>query len=228
MKTKQAPGPVKHAAKYRVFLVEDHPVTREGFAQLINYQPDLEVCGQTGAAGNAMSAIAELKPDLAIIDISLADSSGLELIKNLKCCQPSVPVLVLSTHDEALYGQRALRSGARGYVMKQAPTSEVMNAIRDVIAGEIYLSNAMRTRVVRQQFERPKDPEGADIHVLSDRELEIFALLGHGNTTRQISAKLHLSISTVETHRAHIKEKLELTNAVELVRRAVEWVNHRA
>lgn len=214
-------------AKYRLFLVEDHPVTREGFAQLLNYQPDLEVCGQADAAAKAINCIDLLKPDLAIVDISLADSSGLELIKDLRCRHPAVPVLVLSTHDEGLYAQRALRAGARGYVMKQAPTSEVMNAIRTVLMGELYLSDSMRTRLVREQFDRPKRQNGAELNGLSDRELEIFALIGHGNTTRRIASKLHLSVSTVETHRAHIKEKLRLTNAVELVRQAVEWVNRR-
>lgn len=214
-------------AKARLFLVEDHPVTREGFAQLINYQPDLEVCGQAGAAARALSSVDLLKPDLAIVDLSLSDSSGLELIKSFKCRHPAMPVLVLSTHDEGLYAQRALRAGARGYVMKQAPTSEVMKAIRTVLAGDLYLSNPMRSRLVREQFDGPKK-RGGEIDRLSDRELEIFALIGKGNTTRHIASKLHLSISTVETHRAHIKEKLQLTNAVELVQRAVEWMNRRA
>jgi DNA-binding NarL/FixJ family response regulator len=215
---------VREPAKMRLFLVEDHPVTREGFAQLINYQPDLEVCGQAGDANAALNRIELVKPDLAIIDISLAESSGLDLIKDLKCRCATVPVLVLSTHDEALYAERALRAGARGYVMKQAPTSEVMRAIRTVLAGELYLSDPMRSRLVRQQFDGRKAGL-AELDGLSDRELQIFELLGHGQTTRRIATVFHLSVSTVETHRAHIKEKLRLTNAVELVRRAVEWVN---
>jgi DNA-binding NarL/FixJ family response regulator len=214
--------------KRRLFLVEDHPVTREGFAQLINYQPDLQVCGQAGAAAKAIVAIDTLQPDLAIVDISLAESNGLELIKHLKSRHPALPVLVLSTHDEALYAGRALRAGARGYVMKQAPTSEVMNAIRTVLGGELYLSDPMRSRLVHEHFDRPKRARATGVEGLSDRELEIFELVGHGHTTRRIASKLHLSISTVETHRAHIKEKLKLNNALELVRRAVEWVNRQA
>src|SRR5262249_53160352 len=146
----------------------------------------------------------------------------------LKNRHSAIPVLVLSTHDEGLYAQRALRAGARGYVMKQAPTSEVMNAIRMVLAGELYLSDAMRTRLVREHFDGSKRTRATDMETLSDRELEIFELLGHAHTTRRIASKLHLSVSTVETHRAHIKEKLRLTNAVELVRRAVEWVNRQS
>jgi DNA-binding NarL/FixJ family response regulator len=221
-------GAGKNAVKRRLFLVEDHPVTREGFAQLINYQPDLEVCGQAGTAAKAKTGIDVFNPDLAIVDISLSESNGLELIKFLKSSHPGLPVLVLSTHDEGLYAQRALRAGARGYVMKQAPTSEVMKAIRTVLGGELYLSDTMRSRLVREHFDGPKRKRGVEIDGLSDRELEIFELVGHGHTTRRIAAKLHLSVSTVETHRAHIKEKLRLTNAMDLVRRAVEWVNRQS
>ena len=215
----------KALTKRRLFLVEDHPVTREGFAQLLNYQPDLEVCGQAGTAAKAITGIEELAPDLAIVDISLTESNGLELIKQLKSRCPSLPVLVLSTHDEALYAQRAIRAGARGYVMKQAPTREVMNAIRTVLSGELYLSDPMRSRLVREHLDGPKRERGTEVEGLSDRELEIFDLIGHGDTTRRIATKLHVSVSTVETHRAHIKEKLSLRNAMELIRRAVEWVN---
>jgi len=217
----------RKATKRRLFLVEDHPVTREGFAQLINYQPDLEVCGQAGTAAKAITGIEELAPDLAIVDISLTESNGLELIKQLKSHCPSLPVLVLSTHDEALYAQRAVRAGARGYVMKQAPTREVMNAIRTVLGGDLYLSDPMRSRLVREHLDGSKGERGTEVEGLSDRELEIFDLIGHGDTTRRIATKLHVSVSTVETHRAHIKEKLSLHNAVELVRRAVEWVNRQ-
>ena len=217
----------KASTKRRLFLVEDHPVTREGFAQLLNYQPDLEVCGQAGTAAKAITGIEELAPDLAIVDISLTESNGLELIKQLKSRCPSLPVLVLSTHDETLYAQRAIRAGARGYVMKQAPTREVMNAIRTVLGGELYLSDPMRSRLVREHLDGPKRERGTEVEGLSDRELEIFDLIGHGDTTRRIATKLHVSVSTVETHRAHIKEKLSLRNAMELIRRAVEWVNRQ-
>lgn len=222
--TAHSSSPAK-AARRQLFLVEDHPITREGFAQLINYQPDLHVCGHAGSAAKALTAIETLHPDLVIVDLSLAESNGLELIKQLSARSPGLLMLVLSTHDEALYAERALRAGARGYVMKQAPTSEVMAAIRAVLSGELYISEAMRDRMVLQHL-RVRSPESAsEIGQLSDRELEIFELIGRGHTTRDIAAHLHLSISTVETHRAHIKDKLKLGNAVGLVRRAVEWVN---
>ena len=212
-------------AKSRLFLVEDHPVTREGFEQLLNYQADLYVCGQAGNAAKAITAIHALKPDLVIVDISLADSNGLELIKQLKTTMPNLPILVLSMHDESLYAERALRAGARGYVMKQAPTTEVMTAIRSLLKGELYLSEAMRSRLVHQHLQGIRREAKSEVDYLSDRELEVFELIGKGQTTRGIAGKLHVSMSTVETHRAHIKEKLKLANSVELVRRAVEWVN---
>jgi DNA-binding NarL/FixJ family response regulator len=215
------------AAKCRIFLVEDHPVTREGFAQLIDYQPDLQVCGQAGTALKGRVGVETLKPDLVIVDISLADSNGLELIKDLKKRFPTLPVLVLSTHDESLYAERALRAGASGYVMKQAPTSAVMSAIRDVAAGRLYLSEPMRSKVVHKHLHGPAAVRGSEMESLTDRELEVFEQIGVGHTTSSIAAKLNLSVSTVETHRAHIKAKLGLKNAMELVHRAVEWANGR-
>jgi len=218
---------VRPSVKCRIFLVEDHPVTREGFAQLIDYQPDLQVCGQAGTALKARVGVETLKPDLAIVDLSLADSNGLELIKDLKRRFPALPVLVLSTHDESLYAERALRAGASGYVMKQAPTSAVMSAIREVAAGRLYLSEPMRCKVVHKHLHGTSAVRGSDMESLTDRELEVFEQIGAGHTTRDIAAKLNLSISTVETHRAHIKSKLGLKNAMELVHHAVEWMNGR-
>jgi DNA-binding NarL/FixJ family response regulator len=211
--------------KKRVFLVEDHPVTREGFAQLINYQTDLQVCGQAGTMAKAITGIDTLQPDLVIVDISLAESSGLELIKNARARYPRLLMLVLSTHDEGLYAERALRAGARGYVMKQAPTSEVMHAIRSVLNGQLYLSEPMRSQLVHQHLQHPSRRKATELETLSDRELEVFDLIGNGHSTKRIAGKLHVSISTVETHRAHIKEKLKLKDGVELVHRAVAWVN---
>lgn len=220
-----APAAKPHrGSKRRVFLVEDHPVTREGFAQLIDYQADLQVCGQAGTASKALIGVQTLRPDLLIVDLSLADSNGLELIKDIKRRHPSLPILVLSTYDESLYAERALRAGARGYVMKQAPTSEVMNAIRQVLRGELYLSEPMRTKLVHRQL-HGTTRRATDLEGFSDRELEVFQLIGQGHTTRQVADRLHLSVSTVETYRAHIKEKLRLKNAMELVHRAVEWAH---
>jgi len=217
----------RHSRKQRLFLVDDHPVTNDGLAQLVNFQADLSVCGQATSAALAIAGIDKHQPDLAVVDLSLGRSSGVELIKQLTTRHPRLLVLVLSVHDEDLYAPRALRAGARGYVMKQAPTSEVMRAIRAVLAGEIYLSEPMRTRLLEKHMRRSFRPHRTELDTLSDRELEVFELLGHGHTTRAIASCLHLSVSTVEAHRAHIKEKLKLRNATQLVRRAVEWINRR-
>jgi len=211
-------------SKRRIYLAEDHPVTREGFAQLLNMQADFEVCGHSGSAGTALAEILDLDPDLVILDIALGQSSGLELIKNLRNQAPNLPVLVFSGFEEDLYAERCVRAGARGYLAKHAPMSEVMGAIRKVLGGEIYLSETMRSRVVHQHLQGSASLI-SDLDSLSDRELEIFEMIGRGKTTRHVAKRLNLSVSTVETHRAHIKEKLRLANAVELVRRAVEWVN---
>jgi DNA-binding NarL/FixJ family response regulator len=216
------------AQKRRLLLVEDHPVTREGLAQLLNQQPDLQVCGQAGTAPEALSVAAALRPDLVLVDISLGGTSGIELIKDLASRHASLPVLVLSTHDELLYAERSLRAGAKGYVMKHEPTEQVMEAIRLVLRGGVYLSEQMHGRLLHKVARGPTVPRVSDVDQLSDRELEVFELIGEGCKTSQIAANLHLSVSTVETHRAHIKEKLKLENATELMRRAVEWVESAA
>lgn len=212
--------------KHRVFLVEDHPVMREGLALLINYQPDLEVCGQADSVPTALAQVPGARPDVLVVDISLGDGgSGLELLKDLARLHPKLPALVLSSHDEALYAERALRAGARGYVMKQAATERVLEGIRTLLRGDIYASDAIRRRLMQRAI-RGETPvaNGSDIDRLSDRELEVFRLLGQGRGTKQIAADLKLSVSTVETYRAHLKTKLNLANSSELVRRAVEWV----
>jgi DNA-binding NarL/FixJ family response regulator len=214
--------------KHRVFLVEDHPVTREGLAQLLNQQADLEVCGQAGSAREALDAVEASAPDLVLVDISLAETSGIELIKDLTTRHKELRILVLSTHDETLYAERSLRAGARGFVMKHEPTAQVMAAIRLVLGGGIYLSQRMRGRLLHKLARRPAAETGSDLDQLSDRELEVFQLIGRGHSTAQIAAGLNVSVSTVETHRAHIKQKLRLENASELVQRAVEWVQRAA
>lgn len=223
--SKKPSGP----GKRRIYLVDDHPVTREGLARIINHEPDLEVCGEAGTAGRAQPAIETLKPDLVIVDVSLATgASGLELMKDLAARHPRLRMLALSTHDETLYAERALRAGAKGYVMKQEPTGQVMQAIRQVISGGVYLSPAMNERMLRKLTGGRAAPLATEVEQLSDRELEVYRLLGQGRGTRQIAGDLHLSISTVETYRTHIKEKLGLSSAPELVRRAVEWVHSQA
>ena len=215
--------------KHRVFLVDDHPVTRDGLARLINHEADLEVCGTAGTAAGATQEVEQQKPDLVIIDVSLGKgASGLELIKDLASRHRRLKMLALSTHDEALYAERALRAGAKGYVMKQEPTEHVMLAIHKILDGEVHLSKRMSDRLLHKMTQPHSPPTISDIETLSDRELEVYRLLGQGRGTRQIAAELHLSISTVETHRAHIKEKLNLNSTTELLRHAVEWVHSQA
>ncbi|HWD17770.1 MAG TPA: response regulator transcription factor [Verrucomicrobiae bacterium] len=217
---KPEPGPAKKGAR-KVLLLDDHPVMREGLAQLINHEADLEVCGQFEDAAPAFEAVPKLQPDVAIIDLSLKGSSGLELVKNIKANYPKIPLLVLSMHDESLYAERALRAGASGYLMKAEATEVVLNAIRHVLNGGIHLSEKMSSKLMHQ-LASGRTGGGTLMERLSDRELEVFSLIGQGRGTRQIAEQLHLSVKTIESHRAHIKEKLNLKNATELVHRAIQ------
>ena len=207
----------------RVYLVDDHPLVREWLANLIDQQPDLAVCGEAGSAAAAMSGIGAAKPDVAVVDISLGGRSGLELIRDLKLQHPGVAVLVLSMHDEDLYAERALRAGARGYIMKREVTRNVIVAIRRVLAGGTYLSErlaaALAEKLVRGTPPAPESP----IARLSDRELEVFRMLGRGLATRQIAASLRVSAKTVQAYAARIKEKLALSSSTELLREAIRW-----
>ncbi len=205
-----------------VMLLDDHPVMREGLAQLINHEPDLQVCGQFEDAPPAFEAVPKLNPDVVIIDLSLKGSSGLELVKNIKANYPKIPLLVLSMHDESLYAERALRAGASGYIMKAEATEAVLGAIRQVLGGGIYLSQKMSSKLMHQLASGRPGTAGSLMERLSDRELEVFSLIGQGRGTRQIAEQLHLSVKTIESHRAHIKEKLNLKNATELVHRAIQ------
>lgn len=213
--------------KHELFLVEDHPVTREGLAQLINYQDDLHVCGSAGTAAKALAGIETSRPDLVLLDVTLPDGHGIELVKDLKARYPDLRVLVLSMHDEVLYAERAIRAGASGYIMKQEPTDTVLTAARQILNGKPYLSPKLQERVLQRFAAGISTPANSEVERLTDRELEVFELIGHGRGTREIAEQLRLSVSTVETHRAHLKEKLELDSATELVRRAVEWVSNR-
>lgn len=211
--------------KQKVFLVEDHPITREGLAQFINSQPGLEVTGHAASAVQALAGIRKRTPQLVVVDIALPGANGIELIKHLKAAHPAIPILVLSSHDESLYAERALKAGANGYVMKDASTGELMIAIREVLRGGIHLSDPMQSKLLAKHLRGAGARSGSDLDLLSDRELEVFHLIGAGRTTRQIAQDLNISVSTVETYRAHLKEKLHVHNGVELMRRAVEWVN---
>jgi DNA-binding NarL/FixJ family response regulator len=211
--------------KRTVLIVDDHPIVRQGLAQLINQEKDLEVCGQAEDAHEALQAIRQLNPDMVIVDIGLKDTSGMELIKDLKVQYPDLPVLTLSMYDEAVYGERALRAGARGYVMKQEATEKVVTAIRRVLAGDVYVSSGMAAKMVSKFVGGGARPAGSPADSLSDRELEVYRMIGEGFSTREMAEKLHLSIKTVETYRAHIKDKLGLQDANELLRSAIRWVN---
>ena len=207
--------------KRRVFLVDDHPLVREWLTTLINQKDDLEVCGEADAAPAAREAIEKLHPDAAVIDLTLDNGSGLDLIKDLKRCCPKVAIVVLTMHDESLYAERALRAGARGYVMKRETTKKIIAAIRSVIEGKLYVSDEFKLSVAQKLF----DGSAGDsvVSQLSDRELEVFRMLGQGVETRRISALLGLSMKTVQAYCARIKEKLNLANATELLREAVRW-----
>jgi DNA-binding NarL/FixJ family response regulator len=206
--------------KINILLVDDHPLVREWLTNLIRQQPDLEVGNETGSAPVALQLIEASKPDIAIVDISLASGSGIELIKSIKASHPRVAVLVLSMHDELLYAERALRAGAGGYIMKSEATQKVIEAIRGVLSGEIYVSPKVAS-LMAQKFIGGKS--GNTIEHLSDRELEVFQLLGRGYSTRQISEHLHIGFKTVQGYTARIKEKLNLANINELMREAIRW-----
>jgi DNA-binding NarL/FixJ family response regulator len=213
--------------KFRVFIVEDHPITRDGLAQLINYQDDLRVCGHASTVAKAIDGVDEAKPDLVIVDVSLPDGHGIELVKNLGVLHPQIHILVLSMHDEGLYAERAFRAGASGYVMKQEPAETLLAAVRRILSGETYLSPRMQERVLNHFTAGKPAVANSNIERLTDRELEVFELIGRGLGTRQIAQRLRLGVSTVETHRAHLKEKLDVETGTELTCRAAEWVSTR-
>lgn len=217
------PEPAKDK-RTRILLVDDHAVVRYGIAQLINRQPDLVVCGEEEAASNALGAIARLKPDLVIADISLKDSSGLELMRNIKAQYSRLPVLVVSAHDESVYAEIAFRAGALGYLMKQEALDKIIAAIRRVISGNIYVSEALGARMLQQQVRGKPDLQQSPVEGLSDRELEVFQLIGQWKKTSEIAHELHLSIKTIEYYREQIKKKLGLKNSAELTQHATAWV----
>jgi DNA-binding NarL/FixJ family response regulator len=212
----------------RIVIVDDHPLFRKGLEQLIKQSQDgFAICGEAGDAAQAMTVIREIKPDLVIVDLSLPGANGIELIKNIRAEFHKIPVLTLSMHDESLYALRALRAGAQGYVMKQEALENVITAIREVFAGRPYLSPAMSATVIAKFAHGAGDGTASMVDNLSDRELEILELIGKGRDVREIARLLHLSPKTVETHRAHIKEKLKLTNARQVARFAVQWVGQK-
>lgn len=215
-------------AKRRILLVDDHPLTREGLAANLSRQTDLEVCGEASNPGEAMSLLPKLKPDLMVTDMTMPGRSGVEFIKDVHAMMPDLPILVLSMHDEMLYAERALRAGARGYLMKDAGSAKVLEAIRHILSGQAYVSAAMSARLLDAVTGRRPRGSSSPIEKLSDREFEVFQLLGHGQSTNDIARTLHLSPKTVDVHRGRIKEKLQLKDAPSLIHYAVRWVETQA
>ena len=209
----------------RLLIVDDHPMMRHGLAQLIDNEGDLKVAAEADTAGQAINLVGRQKFDLALVDISLPDKNGLELIKDLRTLQPALPLLVVSMHDEMIYAERVLRAGARGYIMKQEGGQKFLQAIRHVLAGQVYVSEKMSARILETLSGGPPQSPGSPVRRLSDREFEVFQLIGQGVGTAEIATRLHLSVKTVEVHRANIKQKLNLTTATELVRYAVRWLD---
>jgi DNA-binding NarL/FixJ family response regulator len=212
----------------RILIVDDHPIMRQGIAQLIEHEPDLLVCGEAEQASDALQKAIELKPDLMLVDITLPDKSGLELIKDIQFALPNLPVLVLSMHDEGLYVERVLRAGGRGYVMKQEGGKKLMEAIRQVLSGQIFVSEKMSAKILEIFSGRRAQVGGSPVEVLSDREFEVFQLIGKGLSTKEIADQLHVSAKTIEVHRINIKQKLNVRTAPELIRYAVRWIESQA
>ena len=224
-KTRPRPAPSKH----RLFIVDDHPIFREGLGKIVGQEADLEVCGEADAADEAFGKISALNPDLVLTDIGLPGKSGLELIQDLHAALPELPVLVISMHDESVYAERVLRAGGRGYVMKQAGPAMMLQSIRQVLAGKVAVSAAISAAIL-ESLARPGSARdgGSIVGKLSNREFEILRLIGQGRDSHEIAKALHLSIKTVDTHRGNIKTKLGLRNSTELIHYAVRWVGEQA
>lgn len=212
----------------RIVIVDDHPLFRKGLQEMIHSDGTFAICGEAGNAAEAMEVIRKLNPDLAIVDLSLPGANGIELIKNIRAEFSRMPILVLSMHDESLYALRALRAGAEGYVMKHEAMANVIHAINEVFNGRPYLSPAMAAQVITKFAHRDDEDETDAVERLSDRELEILELIGKGKDVREIAKLLHLSPKTVETHRSHIKDKLDLKNSREVARFALQWLSARS
>jgi DNA-binding NarL/FixJ family response regulator len=210
----------------KILIVDDHPIVREHLKSLIEKQKDLKVCASVPDAAQAMLAIVAQSPDLAIVDLSLKGTHGLDLVKDMASMYPGLHILVLSMHDESLFADRVLAAGARGYITKQEATSRIMTAIRKVLEGGIYMSDRMTERILHRAVGGDEKKPVSPLSQLTDRELQVFQLIGHGLTTRQIAKQLHVDVKTVETYRARIKEKLQLTSATALLQYAVQWVQN--
>lgn len=215
------------AAKKKILLVDDHPIFRHGLTELLDRQVDLVVCGHADSAPAALEQMRQLKPDLAILDITLQGTNGIELVKLMKAEAPHLPILVLSMHDESLYALRALKAGALGYVMKADGVQPVLDAIYHALQGKLFVSKRLGEKLIFKAIHASESDSPSPVDRLSDRELEVLVMLGRGHSTRSIAKEINLSVKTVETHRAHIKEKLGFADANEMVRFAIDWVSHQ-
>lgn len=220
----QATSNRRRKIKLRVLLVDDHPLVRERLTEILNREPDLEVCGEAEDRHQAISQIERGSPDLAIVDLTLKNSDGLELIKDIHSRWPDLLALVVSMHDESLYAERVIRAGARGYITKQEATRNILQAVRTVIEGGIYLNQKMATQMI-DRFTSSRPLTVPSVQLLADRELQVFELTGRGLNTRQISQRLHIGVKTVETYRARIREKLKLKEPAELLKHAIAWTH---
>ncbi len=221
----QKPG--TGGARRRVLIVDDHPVTRQGLKGLILQSTDLEVCGEAATVQAALECVAHLHPNVAIVDISLKGESGIDLIKDIRARYPDLPVLTLSMHDEAIYAEEVLRAGALGYSTKEEAAGNLLNGIRQVLSGQVFLSERMSAKMLSKTVGRRAEAPGLSIDRLSEREMEVFQLIGQGLTTRKIAESLQVSTKTVESHRASIKQKLQLDSATELAQHAIHWMQSR-
>jgi DNA-binding NarL/FixJ family response regulator len=215
--------PAAHPVRKRILVIDDHPITRNGLNQLINHEPDLIVCDEFDNASQAFTAIASLKPDLVLTDITMPGKSGLELIKDVQALKQGTPVLVMSMHDETIFAERVLRAGGRGYIMKSEGGEKLLLAIRRVLRGEIYVSNTMTSKFIGNMTAGSREENRAEIECLSNREFEVFQSVGQGLTTGEIARRLHISPKTVDTHRTHIKDKLRMRTMPELTKYAIRW-----
>jgi DNA-binding NarL/FixJ family response regulator len=226
-KQQKAPEPPARSddakGKKKLLVVDDHPLVRERVAELINQESDLIVCGEAGDANEALAAAKSLAPDMAIVDITLKDTYGIELVKQLKELYPKLPILVLSMHEESMYGERALRAGAKGYLTKQEASKKIIDAIRRIMRGEIYVSEKLGAALLQKVAGVKTEGGGSPIDLLTDRELEVFQLLGQGLAVREVAERLFVSVKTVEAHREHIKQKLKFKTSSELLRFAIQY-----
>ena len=218
------PKRITQAEKQRVFIVDAQPIVRHGIKQLINNEPDLIACGEASDGDRTSDRIHAARPDIVLLDVTFHKADGLELIKQLRTVTPKLPVLVFAAHEESLYAARALRAGAKGYLRKRAETAELLEAIRCVLNGQVYLTETVRKNLLIA-CANGDHPRGSAVHKLSDRELEVFRLLGKGHSTRRIATEMHLSVSTIETYRANIKNKLDLDSPGELLKHAIQWLH---